>query len=114
MSLHTGTHLILNVYDIKNTNLLSNLSNIKNKLDKLVKLLNLSVVNEAGYQFEPYGYTYAYILSESHFTIHTYPEKNACFIDIFCCNSSFNSTYAITLIKDLFETDNVNNVVIFR
>ncbi|HJM68685.1 MAG TPA: adenosylmethionine decarboxylase [Candidatus Babeliales bacterium] len=31
------------------------------------------------------GLTASFLLSESHATIHTYPEHNACFVDLFTC-----------------------------
>ena len=31
------------------------------------------------------GYTLAYVLAESLAAIHTYPEHNACFVDLFTC-----------------------------
>lgn len=31
------------------------------------------------------GYTCVFVLSESHASIHTYPEVNACFVDLFTC-----------------------------
>ena len=34
------------------------------------------------------GYSIVFILSESHATIHAYPEYNACFIDLFTCGTT--------------------------
>jgi S-adenosylmethionine decarboxylase len=39
----------------------------------------------ADYKFEGNGYTMVLLLSESHASIHTYPEYNACFVDLFTC-----------------------------
>jgi len=38
--------------------------------------------------YEPQGYTLVLLLSESHASIHTYPEHNACFVDLFTCGTS--------------------------
>jgi len=109
-----GTHIVINLYDILNLDLLNYLPQCKPNLDNLIKQLNLTVVNQAGYQFEPKGYTFIYVLSESHLSIHTYPEYNSCYIDIFCCNPDFNSLDAIKIIKQFFNTDNVSYNVIIR
>jgi S-adenosylmethionine decarboxylase len=77
-----GTHLIANLYGV-DASLLEKLEVGLPILEKIVTDLALTVVARAGYQFEPKGYTYAFVLSESHFTIHTYPEYGSCFIDIF-------------------------------
>lgn len=73
----------MNIYDIPDINILKDLSKGRPILDDIVRELKLTVVSQTGYQFEPMGYTYAYVLSESHFTIHTYPEYRSCYIDIF-------------------------------
>jgi S-adenosylmethionine decarboxylase len=109
-----GTHLIVNLYDISDINLLSYLWRSKSILNNIIHELNLTIVNEAGHQFQPIGYTFAYVLSESHLTIHTYPEHSSCYIDIFCCNPDFNPMKAINVLKRLFNTDNATYHVITR
>ena len=44
------------------------------------------------YDFEPQGTTIVFILSESHASIHTYPEVNGCFLDIFTCGNTCRPT----------------------
>lgn len=41
-------------------------------------------------KFEGGGVTAAFILSESHASVHTYPEHDSCFIDLFTCGSHCN------------------------
>lgn len=36
-------------------------------------------------EFEPAGMTALYLLSESHVSVHTYPEQNSLFVDAFTC-----------------------------
>src|SRR3990167_2548301 len=43
------------------------------------------ILNESSYFFPGDGLTMAILLSESHASIHTYPEHNACFVDLFTC-----------------------------
>jgi S-adenosylmethionine/arginine decarboxylase-like enzyme len=73
-------------------------------LHRIVQELNLQVVSETGHQFQPMGWSYAFVLSESHFTIHTYPEHRSCYLDIFCCNKDFNANHAIHVIQSHFQT----------
>ncbi len=109
-----GTHLIVNLYDIRDEDLLCYIWKGRQVLNGVVDILGLHVVGEAGHQFDPYGYTMAYILSESHFTIHTYPEYRSAFIDIFCCNPRFNPNEAFRVLKDAFNTENATRTVITR
>jgi S-adenosylmethionine decarboxylase proenzyme len=112
---HTvGTHILLNVYHIPDIDLLRYLERGLPILRNIVNELQLHVMNEAGHQFHPYGYTYAFVLSESHFTIHTYPEYQSCYIDIFCCNDSFNPVHAINYIKNAFQTIHVTETILRR
>jgi S-adenosylmethionine decarboxylase proenzyme len=108
-----GKHLIINLYNV-HYSILSHLWTGRLILDNIIEQLNLHVVNEAGHQFDPYGYTIAYVLSESHLTIHTYPEYNSAYIDIFCCNPDFNPIRAIGELKDAFQTDTVTYHIVNR
>jgi S-adenosylmethionine/arginine decarboxylase-like enzyme len=50
-------------------------------------------LNEAGFgvenvvekHFNPQGYTSLFLLSESHFAIHTFPEENKTYIELSSC-----------------------------
>lgn len=46
---------------------------------------NLNVVSEHVKEFEPQGSTAVFILSESHFTYHTYPESNYVTVCCYTC-----------------------------
>jgi len=76
-----GVHLIANVYDVSPT-LLEKMEIGVPLLERIIAELQLNVVSKTGYQFQPMGYTYAFVLSESHFTIHTYPEYGSCFVEL--------------------------------
>jgi len=110
---NVGVHLIANVYDV-NVSFLEKMDANLLCLENIVNKLDLHVVSKTGFQFEPVGYTYAFVLSESHFTIHTYPEYNSCYIDIFCCNKDFNSEDAIELISNTFNTTHISYQTIKR
>jgi S-adenosylmethionine decarboxylase len=109
-----GTHLIVNLYDIFDKDLLLFLSSGRPVLDICISNLNLNVVATTGHQFEPSGYTFAYVLSESHFAIHTYPEYNSCYVDIFCCSDEFDALRALKELKGAFRTDNATYIIICR
>ena len=111
---YVGVHVLVNVYDVPNEDLLVYLSNGLPILKDIVSKLQLNVVSETGFQFSPIGYSYAFVLSESHFTIHTYPEYKSCYIDVFCCNSEFNPETTVEIIKNAFNTTNVKYQVVRR
>lgn len=50
----------------------------------------LTIISSQRHQFEPYGITMLYLLSESHLSIHTWPE-NSCFaMDVHSCQSDID------------------------
>ncbi len=52
----------------------------------IISSLKFTVVEQVAYKFQPIGVTYTYILSQSHFTIHTWPEYKLIYFDIFSCS----------------------------
>lgn len=60
---------------------------------------NLTVVERIEHKFSPHGETIVYILAESHFSIHTYPESNYITMDIYVCNMQTNLAKVLDEIK---------------
>lgn len=50
--------------------------------------LGASIVGEYSHEFEPYGKTVIFLLSESHIAIHTWPEKRYIHVDIVTCKKT--------------------------
>lgn len=50
----------------------------------------LTVISSQKHQFEPYGVTMLYLLSESHLSIHTWPENNCFAMDVHSCQSDID------------------------
>jgi S-adenosylmethionine decarboxylase len=74
-------------------------------MDRVVTECRFSVVGRAFHQFEPYGATGVLVLSESHFSAHTYPEHGIVYVDVFCCSPSFDPTACAASIKENFGAD---------
>jgi S-adenosylmethionine decarboxylase len=55
-------------------------------LDRVVAAMDLHVVSTAVHVFpDPGGITAMYLLSESHLTIHTFPETGTATLNAYCC-----------------------------
>ena len=52
--------------------------------EKLV-LSGFGIVSVQEEHFKPYGYTALFLLSESHFAIHTFPEHKTTYIELTSC-----------------------------
>ncbi len=62
----------------------------------------LTVIKKSSHEFEPHGQTIVFILGESHFSLHTYPEHNYITLDVYICNMDVD-LHAILekIVKDL-------------
>lgn len=74
-------------------------------MEQVVSELELTEVSRAFHQFEPYGTTGVIVLSESHFSAHTYPENYTVYLDLFCCSPNFNPQEASDCITRVFRAD---------
>jgi S-adenosylmethionine/arginine decarboxylase-like enzyme len=109
-----GTHIIINLYDIFNTDLLRYLSYGKLTLFEIADSLKLNVINNFGHQIIPIGYTFTIIMLKSHMILHTNPENNSCYLDIFLCDKELNYKHFIEIIKNAFKTENITYYTIKR
>jgi len=60
----------------------------------------LNVLKEVEQTFLPHGLTVVFILSESPFSMHTYPEHNYLSLDCYVCNPTVNLDALATDILD--------------
>lgn len=81
----SGKHMICDIKNITNHKLLSSPDLIKTMLDTICQTYNYTILQKSHHIFEPQGFTAIYLLSESHISIHTYPENNYAAIDIYTC-----------------------------
>jgi S-adenosylmethionine decarboxylase len=71
-------------------------------MNRIAEKCEFTVVNRAFHQFEPHGTTGVLVLSESHFSAHTYPEINRVYIDVFCCSPNFDPEFCAVAIEEEF------------
>ena len=100
---YTGTHIILNIYEVKNNEILKFKDDIILILDNIVKKFNLNVVDKAIYQFQPFGVTGVYVLSESHLSIHTFVEEKKVAIDLYTCKEFKEIEDFVEFVKNEFS-----------
>lgn len=99
----TGTHIIIDISNIEDNEPLKYQSSIVEILDKIVDKYRLNVVGKAIHQFQPFGVTGVYILSESHLSVHTFVEERKVALDLYTC-TSFNETDDLeNFFKSLFN-----------
>jgi S-adenosylmethionine decarboxylase len=58
---------------------------IKKKYENLLSKSGFGIISIQEKHFEPQGYTVLFLLSESHFAIHTFPEEGQSYIELSSC-----------------------------
>ena len=76
---------------------LSDVESLQAVMMNAAKECGATILDSIHYVFPGNGLTMAILLSESHASIHTYPEHSSCFVDLFTCgdNCSYEKFDAI-------------------
>ena len=101
-----GTHLLLEVYDVK-FDLLNDVISLQESMENGIKRAKMTILNIFSHCFLPQGCTIVIALSESHVSCHTWPENGCIAIDIYTCGEGNPRLVAIELFKYL-NSDNYN------
>ncbi len=82
-----GKHLII---DIKDTNKMQELENLEcliPVMKKWMQKISATIVGIEKHPFKFGGYSLVFVLAESHFTVHTFPETKGISMDIYTCGN---------------------------
>lgn len=113
--MNCGKHLIADVINITNFELLKTVDGVEPLMKKIIHDMNLNVVGEVKNQFQPYGATLLYLLSESHLSIHTFVEERYCTIDLYCCNPEIDMNDVLEIIYNYFGAECIiRKIIIYR
>src|SRR3989344_1130632 len=78
---------------IKNNKLLKELMKQSLKKD------NFNILKQNHYNFKPQGYTGMFLLSESHASMHTYPEHGSIYFQIYSCRGEKDGLNTFEFLK---------------
>ena len=82
-----GLHILADFFGCKTgINLMFDSESLKGKCRGFIKDSGLTEIDHLFYKFPTSGVTGVILLAESHFAIHTWPEKHYLTLDIFVCN----------------------------
>ena len=70
---------------------------LKTFFDDVLEKSGFCILNFIEHVFEPQGYTALWLLSESHFAIHTFPEENKYYIELSSCIEDKYDNFMINL-----------------
>lgn len=85
MSYQPGKHLIATLQTSRQ-DVINRHTGFKEKVEELILQYNLKKLGEVYHDFSPAGFTAVICLSESHISIHTWPEHGLVNLDIYLSN----------------------------
>ena len=89
---NSGKHMICDIKNIKNIDLLNDLEKLKKMMIQICDTNSFQILGEIQHRFTPEGCSIILLLSESHITIHTFPERNYIAFDLYTCRSYKDNT----------------------
>jgi S-adenosylmethionine decarboxylase len=102
----SGSHFIAS-YTGCSHSALTDLPALKKAFIAAVGECGATILDSCDYTFAPDGLTMVILLSESHASIHTYPEHDACFIDLFTCGDKCSSEKFDAALQTFLQPKNV-------
>lgn len=103
-------HLVGHVEGVQ----IETISELQEIMDMVATECKFTVVGSSFHQFEPVGATGVLVLSESHFSAHTYPEDEKVYIDVFCCSADFDPELCARVILKHFGASHASWQVVSR
>lgn len=100
-----GIHLLIDLAGASN---LDDLETVEAALRKSATVSGATILNVDLHHFQPNGgISGVVVLSESHISIHTWPERDFAALDIFMCGDC-NPYNAIAVLREAFSPSSVN------
>lgn len=94
----SGTHVLLDIRT-QHTDLLNDLAFMEQAFHEAIEVGGATLLHIHLHHFQPNGVTGVAVLSESHISVHTWPDIGYAAFDIFMCGDSNPKSAALHLIN---------------
>ena len=108
-----GRHMVAN-YVGCDPAALRDLDGLEATMKRAVEASGATFLKSARHVFPPDGLTMVMLLSESHASIHTYPEHNSCFLDLFTCGLACRAECFDAVMREYLRPSQVNVSTLIR
>lgn len=108
-----GQHLILELTGCPAA-LLDDPDFVARTMTRAVEVSGATLIKPFFHQFAPQGVSGVIIISESHFTIHTWPEYGYAAIDVFTCGDVIDMDAAAETLRQGFEATAAQKMLLSR
>ncbi|WP_179033480.1 adenosylmethionine decarboxylase [Paenibacillus kribbensis] len=101
-----GRHVAVDTWGVE-FELLNNAQFLETQLVEAAEACGATVMSVQSKQFEPQGATVLVLLSESHLSIHTYPERGFAAIDCYTCGETVDPQLAIDYLVSVLKPEKI-------
>lgn len=101
-----GRHVAVDAWGV-DFELLNNSEWLKAQMVEAADVCGATILSVQSQQFEPQGATVLVMLSESHISIHTYPERGFAALDCYTCGETVDPQLAIDHMISVLNPDKV-------
>lgn len=108
-----GRHLVASYFNC-NPDSVRDFSKLDAAMHEAIEASGATVVSASRHVFPGGGLTGLYLLAESHASLHTYPEHNSCFVDIFTCGFECEPSRFHDVLIEYFKPERVSSRTIVR
>ncbi len=101
-----GRHILAEFYGCP-VEILNNVESVKREMVTAAKEAGAEVRETAFHQFCPQGISGVVVISESHLTIHTWPEYGYAAVDVFTCGQTVDPWISCNYLKSSLSANNM-------
>jgi S-adenosylmethionine decarboxylase len=101
-----GRHVAVDTWGV-NFDLINNAEWLQAQMIEAAEACGATVLSVQAKQFEPQGATVLVLLSESHLSIHTYPERGFAALDCYTCGDTVDPQVAINHMISVLNPERV-------
>lgn len=103
---YLGIHYIIDINDV-DPDIIYNNEKLIQICDNCLSKCNVNILNKSFHEFKPHGLTLLYLLSESHFSLHTWPEERKLRMDFFSCTTMEKCEIGVEYLRKEFSNSNI-------
>jgi len=100
---HLGRHVIIELWGCSDA--INDSERVKTAMLDAVRAANATLLNIYVHTFSPQGVTGVAVLSESHLSIHTWPEHGYVAADVFTCGETTRPQAAADVLAEQFGAE---------
>lgn len=108
-----GRHVAIDTWGV-NFDVLNDVEFLKRHMIEAAEVSGATVLDVQSKQFEPQGATVLVLLSESHLSIHTYPEKGFAAFDCYTCGETVDPQRAMDYLISVLKPKKVYSKKLIR